>query len=303
MSAARRRHCSSRDLRADRRTFAKLLEIVDNDQRSAGKTAFDNPVVAVLRTECHVIHVNRVVRGDGIDLLLALKFCDRCLRNKNRVVKNLGLGLHPAKLPGTKNVSRIRERSSDANRAGLRIQLPIDKNDVPFLRIDFAIRQRESQRNLRRAMKQVAAARARPFRQCEILAVADGKIDLDRIELRNRSQYGLGADEISDLRRGLARNAGNQRANLGKPKIQVRRRNRGLCSLYGSFRLRLLLDLVVELASGNRVSFRQRRVAVHVDLGESELRLRLAKLTLRLFKRRFKRARIDLEQDLPLLNL
>ena len=65
----------------------------------------------------------------------------------------------------------------------------------------------------------------------------------------------------------------------------------------------LLLDFVVKLALGNRVRFRQRGVAVHVDLCESELRLCLAQLTLRLLKGRLERAGIDLEQDLPLLNL
>ena len=49
--------------------------------------------------------------------------------------------------------------------------------------------------------------------------------------------------------------------------------------------------------------FRQRGVAVHVDLCESKLRLCLTQLTLRLLKGRLKRARIDLEQDLPLFNL
>ena len=97
-------------------------------------------------------------------------------------------------------------------------------------------------------MKKVVATRARLFRQREILAVGDGKIDLDWIELRDRRQNGLGAHEIPDLRRSLARHPGNQRANLGKPKIQVRRCNRGLCGLYGSFRLRFLLDFVVQLA-------------------------------------------------------
>ena len=136
-----------------------------------GKTALDNPVIAVLRTERHVIHVNRIVGANGIHLFLALKFSDRYLRNKDRVVANLGLCLHSAELARTKNVARIWKGRSDANRTGLRIQLPIYKDHVTFLRIDFAIRKRQCQRNLRRAMKKVAAARACPLCQREILAV------------------------------------------------------------------------------------------------------------------------------------
>src|SRR5580704_4764803 len=49
--------------------------------------------------------------------------------------------------------------------------------------------------------------------------------------------------------------------------------------------------------------FRQRRIAVHIDLCQSELRVCLAQLTLRLLKGRLERAGIDLEQYLPLLNL
>ena len=247
--------------------------------------------------------MNRVVRGDGIHLLLPLEFIHCRLGNKDRVVENFGRGLHSAELPGTKNVSWIRKGRSDPNRAGLRIQLPIHKNHVPFLWIDFPIGEGQSQRNLRRAVKKVAATRSRLFRQCEILAVGDGKIDFDWIELRDRRQNGLSAHQIPDLRRSLARHPGNQRANLGKSKIQVRRRNRGLCGFYGSFCLRSLLDLVVQLALRNRARFRQRGVAVHVDLCQSELRLCLAQLTLRLLKGRLERAGIDLKQDLPLLNL
>ena len=89
----------------------------------------------------------------------------------------------------------------------------------------------------------------------------------------------------------------------GEAEIQFGRCHGSLCRLHGSFCLRLLLDLVVQLASGNRTRLGQRRVAIHVDLGQSELRLRLSQLPLRLSKRRLKRARIDLKEDLILLDL
>ena len=73
-----------RSLRIDWRTLAKLLKIVDNDERTAGETAFDHPVVAVLRAEFYVVHVDRVVRCYGVNLLLTLKFSDCDLRYKNR---------------------------------------------------------------------------------------------------------------------------------------------------------------------------------------------------------------------------
>lgn len=132
-----------RGLRADRSTFAELLEIVNDDQRSATKPALHNPAVAVLRAECHVIEVNRVIASDCVDLLLALKFCDRYLRNQDCIVTNLGLRSHSAKLSGTKYVAWIRKRSSNANRPSLAVQLPIYESDVTLMGINFTIRKRQ----------------------------------------------------------------------------------------------------------------------------------------------------------------
>ena len=90
-----------RGLRTDRRTFAKLLKIIGDDQRATGKTALDNPAIAELRAECDVIQMNRIVGSNGIDLLLALQLGDCCLWDQNRVVANLRLCLHPAELART----------------------------------------------------------------------------------------------------------------------------------------------------------------------------------------------------------
>jgi len=164
-------------------TLAQLLNVVSDNQRIATKTTLDNPVIAVLRTERHVIYVNRVVCGDGIHLFLALEFIDRCLRNQDCVMANLGRGLHSAELTWAKNVARIWESRSDPNRAGLRIQLSIYENHVPFFGIDFPIGEGQGQRNVRRAVKKIVATRARLFRQREILAVGNGKVNFDWIEL------------------------------------------------------------------------------------------------------------------------
>ena len=73
---------------------------------SAGKAALNNPAVAILRTKRHVVHMNRVVGGDGINLLLTLKFGDRYLRDQNGIVKHLSLGSDAAKLPRAKDIAR-----------------------------------------------------------------------------------------------------------------------------------------------------------------------------------------------------
>lgn len=247
--------------------------------------------------------MNHVVRTDGVDLLLTLKFRDRHLRNKDRIVAKLSLRFYPAELARAKYIARIWERRSDANRPGLRVQLPINEYDVALVRIDFAIRKRQCQGNFGRSMKQVAATRTGSLCQGEIFAVTDGEVDLDGIELRDRSQYGLRTYEIPDLSCGLTGYAGYQRPDFGKSEIEIGRRNRSLGSPYGSFRLGLLLNLVIELATCNCVRLGQWSVAVHIDLSERQLRLRLPQLSLRLLKRCLKRTGIDLEEDLILLDL
>ena len=168
---------------------------------------------------------------------------------------------------------------------------------------NFSVRKCQRQGKLRCSLKQVASASVRAHCQGKILAVADGKIDLDWAQLRNRCQHGLGIHKVANLSCRLPCNAADQRPHLGETEIEVRRGHSCLRRLHRCFRLSLLLDLVVELASGNRMRLRQRRVAIHVDLRERKLRLRLPKLALCLFKRRLKRPRIDLEQYLALFHL
>jgi hypothetical protein len=57
------------------------LEIVCDDERAATKAGFDDPTVAVLWAERYVIDVNHIILADSVDLLLALKFGNRYLRD------------------------------------------------------------------------------------------------------------------------------------------------------------------------------------------------------------------------------
>ena len=126
-------------LRTHRRTFTELLEIVDNHERSAAQAAFHNKAIAVLGAQRHVVQMNRIVGADGIDLLLALKFRNRGLWDKNRIVAKLSLRFYPAELARAKYIARIWERRSDANRPGLRVQLPINEDHSTLVGIDLTI--------------------------------------------------------------------------------------------------------------------------------------------------------------------
>jgi hypothetical protein len=68
-------------LRTHRRALVELLQVVCDDERAAGETAFDNPTVAVLGAKGDVIYVHRVIGADRVNLLLTLKLGNRYLRN------------------------------------------------------------------------------------------------------------------------------------------------------------------------------------------------------------------------------
>ena len=87
-------------------------------------------------------------------------------------------------------------------------------------------------------MEQIAAPLARALDKCKIFAIADGKIDLDGIELGHRSQHGLRAYEVSDLGRRLPGHTRNQRTHLRKAEIQLRGVDCGLRGLHRGFGLR-----------------------------------------------------------------
>ena len=94
-----------------------------------------------------------MIGGHGINLMLPLKLSDRGLGHKNGVMAHLGVSPDAAELARTKDIAWIRKRRRNADRACLRIQLTIDKDDVPRVRIFIAVRKRLRQRNLGCALK------------------------------------------------------------------------------------------------------------------------------------------------------
>ena len=62
-------------VRGDRSAVSQLLQVVGDHQGAGLDAAFDDPVVAVLRAELHIRHVNVIVRADDVHLLDALQSC------------------------------------------------------------------------------------------------------------------------------------------------------------------------------------------------------------------------------------
>ncbi len=161
------------------------------------------------------------------------------------------------------------------------------------------------------------AAGPGPSREREILLLADVEVGLDRIELRDRCEYGRGAYQIADLKRGLSGDAVDERSHFGEAQVELRgfdlclgACNRGLgAGNRGLIRLERL-GLVVQGALGDSMSLSQWGVALDIDLSElhlslglSKLSLGLVQLSLRLVERGLERPRIDLKEDLVLVDL
>ena len=75
-----------------------------------------------------------IVVARDIDLLQSLQFLHRHLWNEQGIVAQLRLASHAAELAGAENVVGIGECGSDADGAGLRVHLAIDKLDVALQR-------------------------------------------------------------------------------------------------------------------------------------------------------------------------
>jgi hypothetical protein len=67
----------------------------------------------------------------GVDLLQSLQLL-MATCGMSSALRRFGLSLDAAELAGTQNVAGVRESSSDADRAGLRVHLAIDKAMCPF---------------------------------------------------------------------------------------------------------------------------------------------------------------------------
>ena len=86
-------------------------------------------------------------------------------------------------------------------------------------------------------MQEIAVVGTGALDECEVLGIADGEVDLDGVELRDGGEDGLRADEVADLRRGLAGDSGDEGANLSEAEVDpggvdsgLRCGDRGVCS-------------------------------------------------------------------------
>ena len=132
-------------MRADWRALAKLLQVAGNDELTGVQARINNPIVPCLRTKRDVDDVHTMIRSGNVDLFDALHFLHCQLRYEESIMAKLGLGAHPSELARTQYVSGIRKYAGQANGPSLLVHLPVDPDDVPFVRPTRAIGQRQSE--------------------------------------------------------------------------------------------------------------------------------------------------------------
>src|SRR6267378_4102961 len=149
--------------------FAALQSVHDNPLGA-------DPVAHLNRSDTHLVLV--VQRRD---LIAALQLRDCTLRYKQGVLLDSDGRANFAIPAGAQNISRIRKKPGDPNCARALIDLAVGKIDRPLMPIGGPVGQNKFEthalvRSLARGL------RREPSVPIEVLALADGEINLDRVD-------------------------------------------------------------------------------------------------------------------------
>ena len=138
---------------------------------------------------------------------------------------------HPAVLPGTQAIAGIREQPRQPDGAGPDVDLAVREIELALVRIGDAIG--ENQFEFQQPGGGLPLLRGRePPRIFQILLLAGGEVDLDRIDCRDSGDDAAGrAYQRAHLQLGDARDAVDRRRQPGESKIDLRGLDRGLGGL------------------------------------------------------------------------
>src|SRR6266849_8685048 len=153
--------------------FASLQSVLDNPLGA-------DPVADLNRTDAHLVLVIHCR-----DLIAALQLRDRALRHKQRVLLDSDGRANFAIPAGAQNISRIRKKPGDPNCARALIDLAVGKIDRPLMPIGGAVGQNkfETHALVRRLARGLGREPSVPI---EVLPLADGEINLDRVDSGHR---------------------------------------------------------------------------------------------------------------------
>ena len=132
-------------LRIHLHSLANLLHAFGDHALARLEALADDPLRADAVAHLDESNVHFVVAIHDRNLIAALKFIHRALRNQKSAGLHSQRRADPTVLAGPQGVSRIREQSRHPDGAGPDVDLAIRKVESPVLRIDGPIRQNELQ--------------------------------------------------------------------------------------------------------------------------------------------------------------
>src|SRR5439155_3259604 len=153
--------------------FARVQPFLNDPQAAHAVADLDGPDAYFVLTVHHG------------DLIAALEFRHRALRNQQCTPLDSSRGSDPAIPSGAQKISGVGKKPGDADRAGALIHLTIREVDGPLARVGCSVGQDELEADP--SVRRVEARlRREPSVPVEVFLLADGKINLDGVDGRNR---------------------------------------------------------------------------------------------------------------------
>ncbi len=143
----------------------------------------------------------------------------------------------------------------------------------------------------------------RPPAETHVLLLADGEIDLYRVDLGNGGERCSRCYKVSHLCRGNARYAIGEGADMCEIQADLGRLHGGFRRLHCCSGLPFIRGLGVQLALRNGSLLHERSIALHIDLREREMCLCLRQLRFRLIEIGLEGLRVDLKEDLVFVDV
>ncbi len=292
--------CRIGQLRDHRHPVAQPLESLHDHPLAALQPFLDDPLAADLLAGGHLARLDLVAFADHDDRVGALQLLHRALRDEQRVLHHLRLGLHLAVEPGAERPPGVGEGEVHAEGPGLRVDGAVDEDELARVGMLGAVGEDEDGWALRGLCLGVPHRAGEP----EVVGLGDGDADADGVDGGDRGeQRRLAlAHEVAHLVLGLADEPGDGRGDARVGEVEARPLEVGLAGLHLGGTGLPGRDGVVELGLAHGPLGDQRREALHVQVALVELGLAGRQGGLGLGQRGDVLLVVDGEEQLPLLD-
>src|SRR6202521_2643508 len=161
--------------------WTDLLHALDNHAFASLQSVHNNPLGADTVADFDRSDAHFILVVQGRDLIAALQLRDCTLRYKQRILLDPDGRANFAVPAGPQNISGVGKKPGDPNRARILIHLAVCKVECAFMCIREAVGQNQFETQIL-VSRLPSCLRRKPFVPIEVLALADGEIDLDGVD-------------------------------------------------------------------------------------------------------------------------